>query len=222
MERPPSQQVPGAPRRATGAIFGAAPMDHARTLGPEGRHRDGRNLGALVAFSGDQPASEDPMAEKKLNDLFLDMLKDIYFAERQIVKNLPKMAKAAQSEELKDAFLKHREETEVQIERLQQIFEMLGKRAQGKTCEAINGILEESEDIIADYKGSDALDAGLLADGQAVEHYEMARYGALKNWATQLGMNDAANLLDETLQEEKKTDALLTELAGARVNREAA
>ncbi len=162
------------------------------------------------------------MPEKKLNDLFLDMLKDIYFAERQILKNLPKMAKAAQSEELKSAFLTHREETEGQVERLQQIFEMLGKRAQGKTCEAINGLLEEGEEIIDEYKGSEALDAGLLADGQAVEHYEMARYGALKNWATQLGMKEAARLLDQTLQEEKKTDALLTKLAEAQVNRKAA
>ncbi len=153
------------------------------------------------------------MPEKKLNDLFFDMLKDIYFAERQILKSLPKMAKAARSEELRNAFLKHREETEGQVERLQQIFEMLGKRAQGKTCDAINGIIEEGEEIIEEYKGSEALDAGLLADGQAVEHYEMARYGTLKNWATQLGMKDAATLLDATLQEEKKTDALLTKLA---------
>jgi ferritin-like metal-binding protein YciE len=162
------------------------------------------------------------MPEKKLNDLFFDTLKDIYFAERQILKSLPKMAKAAQSEELKNAFMKHREETEVQVERLQQIFEMLGKRPQGKTCEAINGIIEEGEEIIEEYKGSEALDAGLLADGQAVEHYEMARYGTLKNWATQLGMKEAANLLNETLQEEKKTDALLTKLAEAAVNRKAA
>jgi ferritin-like metal-binding protein YciE len=162
------------------------------------------------------------MADKTLNDLFFDNLKDIYFAERQILKNLPKMAKAAQSTELRNAFLKHREETEGQIERLQQIFEMLGKRAQGKTCEAINGILEEGEETIEDYKDSKALDAGLLAGGQAVEHYEMARYGTLKNWATQLGMKDAANLLDQTLQEEKKTDALLTKLAETQVNRKAA
>ncbi len=162
------------------------------------------------------------MPEKKLNDLFYDMLKDIYFAERQILKSLPKLAKAAHSEELRNAFLKHRDETEGHVERLQQIFEMLGKRAQGKTCEAINGILEEGQEIIEEYKGSEALDAGLLAGGQAVEHYEMARYGTLKNWATQLGMADAANLLDETLQEEKKTDALLTQLAQSEVNRKAA
>lgn len=162
------------------------------------------------------------MPDKTLNDLFFDNLKDIYFAERQILKNLPKMAKAAHSEELRNAFLKHRDETEGQIERLQQVFEMLGKRAQGKTCEAINGILEEGEETIEAYKDSDALDAGLVAGGQAVEHYEMARYGTLKNWAMQLGMKDAANLLDQTLQEEKKTDALLTKLAESQVNRKAA
>jgi ferritin-like metal-binding protein YciE len=162
------------------------------------------------------------MPDRTLNDLFFDNLKDIYFAERQILKNLPKMAKAAHSEELRNAFLKHREETEGQIERLQQVFEMLGKRAQGKTCEAINGILEEGEETIETYKDSDALDAGLVAGGQAVEHYEMARYGTLKNWAMQLGLKDAARLLDQTLQEEKKTDALLTKLAESQVNRKAA
>lgn len=170
----------------------------------------------------DIPTPEEPMVQKQLNDLFFDTLKDVYFAERQILKSLPKMAKAAQSEELKSAFLKHREETEGQIERLQQVFEILGKRAQGKTCEAINGILEEGAEIIEEYKGSDALDAGLVAGGQAVEHYEIARYGALKNWAIQLGMKDAADLLNQTLQEEKKTDALLTSLAESQVNRKAA
>jgi ferritin-like metal-binding protein YciE len=180
------------------------------------------NHSATAAFEPGLTAPEETMVQKKLNDLFFDTLKDVYFAERQILKNLPKMAKAAQSEELKNAFLKHREETENQIDRLQQIFESLGKRAQGKTCEAISGILEEGEEIIEEYKGSEALDAGLVAGAQAVEHYEMARYGALKSWAIQLGMNDAADLLNETLQEEKKTDALLTRLAQAQVNRKAA
>jgi ferritin-like metal-binding protein YciE len=142
---------------------------------------------------------ERVMTEKKLADLFHDTLKDIYFAERQILKNLPKMAKAAKSEELKTAFLTHRDETEVHVERLQQVFELLGKRAQGKTCEAIKGILEEGEEVMEDYSGSEALDAGLLAGGQAVEHYEMSRYGTLKTWASQLGMKDAAALLEQTL-----------------------
>jgi ferritin-like metal-binding protein YciE len=162
------------------------------------------------------------MAEKKLNDLFYDTLKDIYFAERQILRALPKMAKAAQSEELKNAFQTHREETEHHVERLQQVFDILGKRAQSKTCEAIKGIIEEGDEIAEEYEGSAALDAGLLASGQAVEHYEMSRYGTLKTWANQLGMKDAVKLLDQTLEEEKKTDALLTKLAQAQVNKEAA
>jgi ferritin-like metal-binding protein YciE len=189
---------------------------------PDAKHCEGQELWRNRDVAQHQRAPEDAMADKTLNDLFFDNLKDIYFAERQILKNLPKLAKAARSDELKGAFLKHREETEGQIERLQQIFEMLGKRAQGKTCEAIIGILEEGEETIEAYKDSEALDAGLLAGGQAVEHYEMARYGALKNWAMQLGMKEAANLLDETLQEEKKTDALLTRLAATQVNRKAA
>jgi ferritin-like metal-binding protein YciE len=162
------------------------------------------------------------MPEKKLNDLFLDTLKDIYFAERQILKALPKMANATQSEELRNAFMTHRDETEGHVERLQQIFETMGKRAQAKTCEAIKGILEEGEEIMEEYSGSEALDAGLLASAQAVEHYEISRYGTLKNWAGQLGMNDAVGLLDETLQEEKKTDALLSKLAQTKVNLKAA
>src|SRR3984885_2392693 len=162
------------------------------------------------------------MAEKKLNDLFHDTLKDIYFAERQILKALPKLAKAAKSGELKQAFLTHRDETEVHVERLQQIFEMIGKRAQSKTCEAIKGILEEGEEIMEEYSGSEALDAGLAASAQAVEHYEMSRYGTLKTWAGQLGLKDVVGLLDQTLQEEKKTDALLSKLAQTKVNLKAA
>ena len=162
------------------------------------------------------------MVEKTLKDLFYDTLKDIYFAERQILKTLPKLTKAAKSEELKSAFLTHRDETEGHVDRLQTVFEMIGKRAQTKTCEAIKGILEEGDEIMEEYAGSGALDAGLLAGGQAVEHYEMSRYGALKTWAAQLGMKDVAALLDQTLQEEKKTDALLSKLAQAKVNLKAA
>jgi ferritin-like metal-binding protein YciE len=150
--------------------------------------------------------------EKTLDDLFYDTLKDVYFAERQILKSLPKLAKAAKSEKLKEAFLHHREETEGQIERLQKVFEITGKRAQGKTCEAIKGILEEGEEIIEEFEHSPALDAGLVSSGQAVEHYEMARYGTLRAWAAQLGMQDAADLLGQTLEEEKKADTLLTKL----------
>ena len=162
------------------------------------------------------------MAEKTLDDLFLDTLKDIYYAERQIVKNLPKMAKAATSPELKAGFEQHQQETEVQIERLQQIFELIGKPARGKTCDAILGIIEEGKSIIEEYEGSPALDAGLVAAGQAVEHYEIARYGTLKAWATQLGLDEAVTLLDATLQEEIATDLKLTEVGTANVNQKAA
>lgn len=155
---------------------------------------------------------------KTLDDLFYETLKDIYYAERQIVKALPKMARGAQNPKLKAAFQTHREETEGQIERLKQIFEILGKRAQGKTCDAIEGILSEGEEILDEFKGTPALDAGLLAAAQAVEHYEISRYGTLRAWALQLGMKDVAKLLDETLQEESSTDELLTNLAEGAVN----
>jgi ferritin-like metal-binding protein YciE len=158
------------------------------------------------------------MAEKTLDDLFLDTLKDIYYAEKQILKALPKMARASQSEEGKAAFLKHRDQTQGQIERLEQVFELIGKPARGKTCEAIQGILAEGEEIMAEFKGSVALDAGLISSAQAVEHYEIARYGTLKNWANQLGLKDAVALLDATLQEEVETDHLLSKLGSSKAN----
>lgn len=156
--------------------------------------------------------------DKDLNDLFLDTLKDIYYAEKHILKALPKMAKAASSDKLRAAFEKHRDETEDHVERLEQVFELLGKPARGKTCDAIEGILGEGKEIMEEYKGCEALDAGMIAAAQAVEHYEISRYGTLKQWATQLGMKEAVRLLDETLQEEKKTDVALTSLAESSVN----
>ena len=162
------------------------------------------------------------MADKTLNDLFLDTLKDIYYAEKQIVKALPKMAKAAQSSELKSGFEQHLEESEGHIERLEQVFEMLGKPARGKTCDAILGIIEEGKSIMDEFKGTDAIDAGLVAAAQAVEHYEIARYGTLKTWAQQLGMADAAKILDQTLSEEIATDQKLTKVAESNANRKAA
>jgi len=161
-------------------------------------------------------------AEKTLNDLFLDTLKDIFYAERQILKALPKMARGADSPALAAAFTKHRDETEVHVERLQRIFEILDKPARGKTCDAILGIIEEGKEVLEDYEGSAALDAGLTAAAQAVEHYEISRYGTLKSWATTLGMTDVATLLDQTLQEEINTDKALTELGEGGVNTQAA
>src|SRR3954453_802833 len=132
---------------------------------------------------------------KLLEDLFYDTLKDIYFAENKILKALPKMAKAAQSKELRAAFVQHERETKGQVRRLDRVFKIIGKPARGKTCAAINGITEEGSEIMKDFKGMPALDAGLLAAAQAVEHYEISRYGTLRTWAEELGMPDAAKLL---------------------------
>jgi ferritin-like metal-binding protein YciE len=163
------------------------------------------------------------MAEAKtLDDLFLDTLKDIYYAEKQIVKTLPKMAKAAQSQELKAGFEKHLDETEGHVERLEQVFELIGKPARGKTCEAILGIIEEGKSIMDEFKDSPALDAGLISSAQAVEHYEITRYGTLKTWAQQMGNLDVVRLLDATLKEEVATDKKLTQVAEGQANRKAA
>lgn len=159
--------------------------------------------------------------EKTLHDLFHDTLRDIYYAERKILKALPKMARAAEADDLTAAFEKHRDETEGHIERLQQVFELLGKQPRGKTCDAIEGILAEGEEIMEEFKGTPALDAGLISSAQAVEHYEITRYGTLRRWATELGLDDAAKLFGDTLAEESKTDSDLTKLADASANRRA-
>ena len=161
-------------------------------------------------------------ADKTLDDLFLDTLKDIYYAEKQIVKALPKMAKAAESPDLKAGFEQHAEESEGHVERLEQVFELLGKPARGKTCDAILGILEEGKSIMDEFKGTSALDAGLISSAQAVEHYEIARYGTLKSWAGQLGKSDIVALLDATLKEEMATDKKLSQLGEAQANLKAA
>ena len=158
---------------------------------------------------------------KQLQDLFEDALKDIYFAEKKILTALPKMAKAAQNEQLKAAFEKHQAETEEQVTRLEQVFKILGKEAKGKNCPAIVGILDEGKDIMDEYKGSPALDAGLVSAAQSVEHYEICRYGTLCTWAGELGINDAKQLLGQTLNEEENTDQALSELAETVVNQEA-
>ena len=160
--------------------------------------------------------------QRNLRELFHDTLKDIYFAEKKILTALPKMAKAAHSEELKEAFQKHESETEDHVERLDKIFAELDETPRGKTCDAIVGIIEEGQEVMKEYKGSPALDAGLLAAAQAVEHYEISRYGTLKTWAQELGLGEAVvELLELTLTEEKNTDQLLTELAENTVNQHA-
>jgi ferritin-like metal-binding protein YciE len=162
------------------------------------------------------------MPDKDLNELFLDTLKDIYYAEKHILKALPKMAKAASSDKLRAAFEKHYDETEGQVERLEKIFELLGKAARGKKCDAIEGLIDEGKEIMEEYADAPALDAGLLAAAQAVEHYEISRYGTLKAWATKMNMPQAVKLLDQTLAEEKATDETLTKIAETAVNYEAA
>lgn len=161
------------------------------------------------------------MAEKTLHDLFHDTLKDIYYAEKKILAALPKMEKAAKSKELKAAFLKHRGETEIQVKRLAEVFGIIEEKAVGKKCPAIDGILEEGAELMDDYKGTSVLDAALVGAAQAVEHYEIARYGTLMQWAEELGLDDAASLLDETLAEEKQTDEDLSAMADASVNQNA-
>jgi ferritin-like metal-binding protein YciE len=172
-------------------------------------------------YSADQQEAIMAKQPKKLDDLFYDTLKDIYFAEKKILATLPKMAKAAQSPDLKKAFEKHRGETEGHVARLEKVFAAIDKKPQAKTCDAIVGITDEGAEIMKEYKGSPALDAGLLAAAQAVEHYEISRYGTMKTWAQELGLNDAVRLLDQTLDEEKKTDAALTKIAEAAVNQQA-
>ena len=159
--------------------------------------------------------------QKTLSDLFHETLKDIYFAENKIIKTLPKMAKAAQSRQLASAFNKHLRETQGQVKRLDQVFRIIGKPPRGKPCEAINGITDEGAEIMKDFKGMPALDAGLLAAAQAVEHYEISRYGTLRTWAEELGMPDAAKLLQATLDEEEATDQTLTKMATSVINLEA-
>ena len=158
--------------------------------------------------------------EKTLHDAFYETLKDVYYAEKQSVRALGKSAKAAKSAELKQAFETHREESSHQVERLEQVFEIIGKTARAKTCEAMKGITTEMEEDLEDFGETSAADAVLIGCAQAVEHYEIARYGMLKTWAGQLGFADAAKLLDETLQEEKKTDERLTQIAESIGNAE--
>jgi len=159
--------------------------------------------------------------DKNLQELFYETLKDIYYAEKKILSALPKMAKAAQSQDLKAAFEKHETETEEHVARLEKVFEEIDETPRGKTCDAILGIIEEGQEVMKEFKGAPALDAGLLAAAQAVEHYEIARYGTLKTWAKELGLTQSVELLEATLSEEKKTDDTLTKLAESDVNQHA-
>jgi ferritin-like metal-binding protein YciE len=158
---------------------------------------------------------------KMLDELFHEGLQNIYFAEKKILVALPKMAKAAEAEELSDAFREHEEQTREQVSRLEKIFKLTNEKPKAKKCPAIIGIIEEGEDLIEEYEDSPALDAGLLGAAQAVEHYEIARYSTLKGWARELGLNEAVSLLEATLEEEKDTDEKLSKLAVTPINQTA-
>jgi len=162
------------------------------------------------------------MAGKDLKDLLIHQLKDTYYAENAILKALPKLAEAAKSEELKGAFAVHVEETRNHVERLKKVFKLLGEKAEGIECEGIKGIISEGEEVMEEFGGGDALDAGLIASAQAVEHYEIVRYGTMLAWAKQLGLGDVEALLKETLVEEENTDEMLSELAEDSINAQAA
>ena len=159
---------------------------------------------------------------KSLDDLFVHTLQDIYYAEQQITKNLPTMIEKASSPELKNAFQKHLVETQGQIKRLEQVFEMHGQPVKGVTCAAMDGIISETKEIISDCSDTEVCDAAMISAAQAIEHYEMTRYGSLIAYAKQLGRDDCASVLAETLEEEKAADRALTELAEGRVNKMAA
>jgi ferritin-like metal-binding protein YciE len=164
-------------------------------------------------------ASDDSM----LKSFFEDELKDIYWAEKNIVKTLPKLKKAATSEKLQQAFEDHLQQTQTHVERLEQVFETLGKKAQAKKCDAMAGIIEEGNGVVDDTeKGTATRDVGLIISAQKVEHYEIATYGGLAQLATTLGLDDVADVLKQTLEEEKETDKLLTQIAESDVNYEAA
>jgi len=156
---------------------------------------------------------------KTLNDLFVHTLQDVYYAEQKITKALPKMIEKVTEPQLKQAFQTHLAETKNHVRRLEQVFQMHGEPAKAATCPAIDGIIDEAEEIMSDASDPEVLDAAALASAQAVEHYEITRYGTLIAWARQLGRNDCATVLQQTLEEEKDTDLKLTEIAEARVNR---
>jgi ferritin-like metal-binding protein YciE len=159
---------------------------------------------------------------KNMNDLFVHTLRDIYYAEKQVVKALPEMASKSNDPQLKQGFQNHLRETENHVKRLEQVFDLIGQKAQGVDCPAIDGIIEEANDVAGEVEKKPVLDAALIAAAQAVEHYEMTRYGTLIAWAKQMGQSDCVRLLQQTLDEERATDQKLTAMAEAKVNRQAA
>lgn len=168
-------------------------------------------------------SKNEEMPNSKFHELFVDQLKDIYWAEKNLVKALGKMAKAATSEELADAIIHHQEQTKEQVSRLEQVFESVGQTPKAKKCPAMEGLIAEGQEVIEDTEEDSAVrDAGIIICSQKIEHYEIATYGSLRTLATKMGHDEAAQLLEQTLNEEKETDVLLTQLAESSVNEEAA
>lgn len=162
------------------------------------------------------------MAVKSLEDLFYETLKDMYYAEKKLVKTLPKMASKASAPELKEAIESHLSETQLHVDRLEQVFSAIDKRAVTKKCEALEGLLKEADETMADIEDEETLDAAIISSAQTVEHYEIARYGTLCTWAGELGLSEAVKLLGQTLEEEKDADEKLSMLAEDAVNQKAA
>ncbi|WP_342634745.1 ferritin-like domain-containing protein [Aestuariivirga litoralis] len=165
---------------------------------------------------------ENDMTVNTLNDLFIETLKDLYYVEKKLVKTLPKMAQKASSDELKEAIESHLGETETHVRRLEQVFELLDQKASGKTCEAIEGLIREAEEVMGEIADEQTLDAAIISSAQTVEHYEIARYGTLACWAAEIGNSEVAELLEQTLEEEKAADEKLSEIAEDAVSQRAA
>ena len=162
------------------------------------------------------------MSVKTLNDLFVETLKDLYYVEKKLVKTLPKMSEKATSPELRQAMEDHLRETQVHVQRLEQVFELLGQRATAKTCEALEGLIREADETTSEIDDEQTLDAALISSAQTVEHYEIARYGTLACWAAEIGNTEVAELLEQTLEEEKAADEKLSVIAEDQINQRAA
>ncbi len=162
------------------------------------------------------------MTVKSLNDLFMETLKDLYYVEKKLVKTLPKMSAKASAPELKQAMEEHLKETETHVQRLEQVFKLLGQTASAKTCEALEGLIREADETAAEIDDEQTLDAALISSAQTVEHYEIARYGTLACWAAEIGNTDVAELLEQTLEEEKAADEKLSVIAEDQINQRAA
>lgn len=172
--------------------------------------------------SSNHTAKESDMTVNTLNDLFVETLRDLYYVEKKLVKTLPTMAQKASSEDLKEAIQEHLTETETHVKRLEQVFSLLDQKASGKTCEAIEGLIREAEEVMGEIADEQTLDAAIISSAQTVEHYEIARYGTLACWAAEIGNSEVAELLEQTLEEEKAADEKLSTIAEDAVNQRAA